>query len=61
MSPWRRAETPEFSLDGELSRFFDTFLMELETGLSRELQVHYFTVHEEAWREAEQSPPAQTM
>jgi hypothetical protein len=61
VSPWRRAETPEFSLDGELPRFFDTFLMELETGLSRELQVHYFTVHEEAWREAEQSPSAQTM
>lgn len=61
VSPWRRPETPEFSLDGELLRFFDTYLMELETGLSRESRVHYFTVHEETWREAEQWPPTQTM
>jgi putative CocE/NonD family hydrolase len=59
VSPWRRAETPEFSLDGELLRFFDTYLMGLETGLSREAPVHYFTMHEEAWREAVQWPPAQ--
>jgi len=25
VSPWRRAETPEFALDGELLRFFDTY------------------------------------
>src|SRR5215207_3587514 len=58
VSPWRRAEVPEFSLDGELLRFFDTYLAEQETGLSREAPVHYFTMHGEAWREAAEWPPA---
>jgi hypothetical protein len=60
VSPWRRAETPEFSLDGELLRFFDTYLMEIETGLPREAPVHYFTIHGEAWRKAAQWPPFET-
>lgn len=57
VSPWRRAETPEFSLDGELLRFFDTYLMGLDTGLGQELPVHYFTMHAEAWHAAGQWPP----
>ena len=56
--PGAGAETPEFSLDGELLRFFDTYLMELETGLSREAPVHYFTMHGETWREAAEWPPS---
>lgn len=58
VSPWRKDELPEFSLDGELLRFFDTYLMELETGLSQEAPVHYFTMHAESWREAAQWPVA---
>jgi hypothetical protein len=53
-------EIPEFSLDGELLRFFDTYLMELDTGLSREPQVHYSYMHAEAWREAALWPPVET-
>ena len=60
VSPWRRGETPEFSLDGELLRFFDTYLMELKTGLSQEAPVHYFCMHGEAWRETAQWPPVTT-
>ncbi len=60
VSPWRRAETPEFSLDGELLRFFDTYLMEHDTGLAHEAPVHYFSLHAEAWREAAQWPPVET-
>src|SRR5690348_13254817 len=56
VSPWRNAELPEFSLDGELLRFFDTYLMERETRLSQEAPVHYFTMHAESWREAAQWP-----
>jgi len=33
--------------------------MELETSLSQESPVHYFTMHEETWRESSQWPPAQ--
>jgi putative CocE/NonD family hydrolase len=61
VSPWRGAEVPEFSLDGELLRFFDTYLMERDTGLSREARVHYFCMHAEAWREAAKWPPVETM
>ncbi len=57
VSPWRRVETPEFSLDGELLRFFDQYLMGRETGLALEASVHYFSMHGEAWREAAQWPP----
>jgi putative CocE/NonD family hydrolase len=57
VSPWRRAETPEFSLDGELLRFFDTYLRGRDTGLANEAPVHYFALHGEAWREAAQWPP----
>jgi putative CocE/NonD family hydrolase len=60
VSPWRRAELPEFSLDGELLRFFDTHLMARDTGLDREAPVHFFSLHAEAWREAGQWPPAAT-
>jgi putative CocE/NonD family hydrolase len=60
VSPWRDAETPEFSLDGELLRFFDEYLMERETGFGREAPVHYFSMHGQAWREAAQWPPVET-
>jgi uncharacterized protein len=57
VSPWRRAETPQFSLDGTLLRFFDEYLMQRDTGLKQESPVHYFAMHAEAWREARQWPP----
>ena len=57
VSPWRLAETPEFSLDGTLLRFFDEYLMERDTDLAREAPVHYFSLHGEAWRAAPQWPP----
>ncbi|HEY5300767.1 MAG TPA: CocE/NonD family hydrolase [Acetobacteraceae bacterium] len=60
VSPWRRAETPAFALDGELLRFFDEYLMEMDTGLTRESRVHYFSLHDEQWREAAQWPPIET-
>lgn len=59
VSPWRCTDTPEFSLDGELLRFFDTYLMGLDTGLAHESPVHYFAMHAEAWREAANWPPVE--
>ncbi len=56
----RSAVPPQFSLDGELLRFFDEYLLGLETGLAREAPVHYFSLHDERWREAAQWPPAET-
>jgi len=60
ISPWRRAVEPDFPLLGEILRFFDTYLMGLETGLRDEAPIHYFSVHAEAWRAAESWPPVGT-
>jgi putative CocE/NonD family hydrolase len=59
VSPWRRAETSDFCLDGELLRFFDHYLMGFDTGLERESPVHYFSMHAEAWHEAPKWPPVE--
>lgn len=60
VSPWRGAVEPDFPLLGEVLRFFDTYLMSLETGLREEAPIHYFTVHAEEWRAAESWPPVET-
>lgn len=61
VSPWRAAAAPAFSLDGALLRFFDTYLMDRDTGLGEEAPVHYFACHEERWHEASSWPPVGTV
>jgi putative CocE/NonD family hydrolase len=60
ISPWRRAVEPDFPLLGEVLRFFDTYLMGLDTGLRDEEPIHYFAVHAEEWRAAQSWPPIET-
>jgi len=60
ISPWRRGVEPDFPLLAEVLRFFDTYLMGLDTGLSDEAPIHYFSVHAEQWRAAESWPPIET-
>ena len=60
VSPWRKAVEPDFPLLGEVLRFFDTYLMNLKTGLGEEAPIHYFTVHAEQWRAATSWPPVET-
>jgi hypothetical protein len=60
ISPWRRAVEPDFPLLAEVLRFFDTYLMGLDTGLRDEAPIHYFSVHAEEWRAAESWPPIET-
>lgn len=57
VSPWRAKVEPEFALLGELLRFFDHYLAGRETGLGDEKRVHYFSLHDEAWRAADAWPP----
>lgn len=57
VSPWRGGQVPQFNLFGEVIRFFDHYLMELPTGLEQESPVHYFSIHGEAWQEADTWPP----
>jgi putative CocE/NonD family hydrolase len=61
ISPWRREQTSEFALLGALLRFFDHYLLRRETGLEAEQPVHYFSLHEEAWRAAPAWPPVETV
>ena len=56
-SPFRRQVDSEFPLLAELLRFFDHYLLGLDTGLEREDPVHYFTMAEERWRAASHWPP----
>lgn len=60
ISPWRGAVEPDFPLLAEVLRFFDTYLMGLDTGLSDEAPIHYFSVHAEEWRAADNWPPIET-
>ncbi len=57
ISPWRKSVEPTFPLLGEILRFFDTYLMDRDTGLTDEAPVHYYAVHGEAWRAAHHWPP----
>ena len=57
VSPWRDSVEPRFSVFAEVLRFFDEYLQRRDTGLAREAPVHYFTMHDEAWRAASSWPP----
>jgi uncharacterized protein len=59
-SPWRKATEVEFPWLGEVLRFFDTYLLGLDTGLKDEAPIHYFAVHAEEWRAAQAWPPVET-
>ena len=56
-SPWRRTVEADFPIVGEILRFFDEYLMGIDTGLRREEPIHYFTQHDEVWRAAPSWPP----
>ena len=59
-SPWRKATEVEFPWLAEVLRFFDTYLLGLDTGLKNEAPIHYFSVHAEEWRAAQAWPPVET-
>lgn len=57
ISPFRGAtQAPQFELMAEYLRFFDHYLKGADTGLDKEQPIHYFTMGEEAWRNADQWP-----
>lgn len=57
VSLWRNKVEPEFNVLAEVLRFFDHYLMGLDTGLQHEAPIHYFSMHGEIWREADSWPP----
>ena len=56
-SPFRKQPESEFPLLAELLRFFDHYVIGLDTGLEHEDPVHYFTIAEERWHAARNWPP----
>jgi uncharacterized protein len=60
ISPWRKSVEPTFPLLGEVLRFFDTYLLGSDTGLTEEAPLHYYAVHAEEWRAAHHWPPVVT-
>lgn len=61
-SPWRGEKLEaEFPLMAEILRFFDAHLMGLQTGIEKEMPIHFHTVHQETWQSATQWPPVQTI
>ncbi|WP_241082994.1 CocE/NonD family hydrolase [Achromobacter xylosoxidans] len=57
VSPWRTTQMADFPWLAEILRFFDHYLLGLETGLDAEDPVHYYALHSEQWRSAAQWPP----
>jgi hypothetical protein len=57
VSPWRSSVEADFPLLGEVLRFFDTYLLGLDTGLAEEAPIHYFAMHAQEWRAADHWPP----
>jgi putative CocE/NonD family hydrolase len=60
VSPWRQSVEPTFPLLGEVLRFFDTYLLGLDTALRDEAPIHYYALHAEQWRAASHWPPIET-
>ncbi len=57
ISPYARKRKPLFKESREILRFFDHYLKGLETGITEEKAVHYFTMGEERWKSADTWPP----
>jgi hypothetical protein len=55
---WPNAQKPEFDFNAEMLRFFDYHLKGIENGVMTEKPVHYYTLVEEKWKEADAWPPA---
>lgn len=44
LGPWKHCQNPGFELLQEIHRFFDTTLKGIDTGMSREPRIHYYSM-----------------
>ncbi len=56
ISPYNLSESA-FDHQGELLKFFDYYLKDLNTGIQTEAPIHYFTMGEEKWKASDIWPP----
>ena len=59
ISPFNQGPSA-FDHQGELLKFFDFYLKGLDSGLTNEPPIHYFTMGEERWKTAPTWPPQST-
>jgi putative CocE/NonD family hydrolase len=59
ISPFNQGPSA-FDHQGELLKFFDFYLKGIETGITNEPPIHYFTMGEERWKTAPTWPPQAT-
>jgi putative CocE/NonD family hydrolase len=57
VSPWRAQAGSQFPLLAEVLRFFDEHLLGLDTGISSEAPIHYYSMHAERWHATDAWPP----
>ena len=53
IGPWDHCGNGEFDMLAEMHRFYDQYLKGIDTGMSRQAPIHYYTVNapaEKAWR-----------
>ncbi len=60
VSPAAGSEPSRFDHAGELLKFFDYHLKDVDTGIEHEPPVHYFTYGDERWKVADAWPPPST-
>ncbi len=59
-SPFAARRRTRFDHNGELLRFFDTYLKGIDTGIAAEPPVHYYSMGTNTWRAASSWPPQTT-
>jgi putative CocE/NonD family hydrolase len=63
IGPWQHCTNDDFALVEEAHRFFDLYLKGIDTGLSHQAPIHYFTVNAPPgaeWRSSDRWPVAGT-
>jgi putative CocE/NonD family hydrolase len=58
VSPWSPDGLPDESWWYDILRFFDEYLLGIDTGIRDEDPIHYYTMHAELWHSADAWPPS---
>jgi putative CocE/NonD family hydrolase len=58
VSPWNPNGLPDESWWYDILRFFDEYLLGIDTGIRDEDPIHYYTMHAEQWHSADTWPPS---
>ena len=61
VSPWSGDGAPDESWWFDILRFFDEYLLGLDTGIRDEDPIHYYTLHAERWDSSSNWPPDSEM